>query len=209
MLQYLHLIDSEQNTNFFNELYETYKDEMFYVAYEILHNQQDVEDVIHETFVILLDSLDEMKKNPPQKNWNYILTIVKNKSYNLLKQRKYHSDREFVIEMLEDVMDEELDKKIIRLEEEEVIKDALKRMNKTYRDILILQYYHEMSITEIARIFGKTPDNIRHLSLRAKKKLKKLLMESEALNIYGRRKQKGKKKEKKQEKKQEKRRKAI
>lgn len=184
MFQYLQRMDDRKNTNFFHEIYEVYKDEMFYAAFEILQNQQDAEDVIHETFVTLLESPGEMKKNTPQKNWNYILTIVKNKSYNLLKRRKYCSDREFVIEMLEDVMDEELDRKIIQIEQKEIVRDALKRMNKTYRDILILQYYHEMNITEIARLFGKTPDNIRHLSLRAKKKLKNLLMEAKNPNKY-------------------------
>lgn len=168
------------NTNYFREIYENYKDEMFYAAYEILHNQQDAEDVIHETFVTLLECPGKIRKNSPEKNWNYILTIVKNKSYNLIKRRKYRSDREFVIEMLEDVMDEAVDGKFIQMEQKEFVMEALRQMNKTYRDILILQYYHEMSIVEIARLFGKTPDNIRHLSVRAKRKLKKLLLEAKS-----------------------------
>lgn len=178
MFQYPQRKNGGLNTSYFREIYENYRDEMFYAAYEILHNQQDAEDVIHETFVTLLECPGKIRKNSPQKNWNYILTILKNKSYNLIKRRKYHSDREFVIEMLEDVMDETVDGKFIQMEQKEFVMEALRQMNKTYRDILILQYYHEMSIVEIARLFGKTPDNIRHLSVRAKRKLKKLLLEA-------------------------------
>lgn len=180
MFQYPQRMNGRLNTNYFREVYEKYRDEMFYTAYEILHNRQDAEDVIHETFVTLLECPGEIRKNSSKKNRNYILTIVKNKSYNLIKRRRYRSDREFVIEMLEDVMEEELDGKLIRMEQKKLVTEALRRMNDTYRDILIFQYYYEMSITDIARIFGKTPDNIRHLSLRAKKKLKKILLESKS-----------------------------
>lgn len=192
MYQYLQLVEDEQNSNFFSDIYEDYRDEMFYTAFEILHNRQDAEDVVHETFVVLLDNLDKMEKNPPKKNRNYILTIVKNKSYNLLKHQKYQSGRELVEEMLEDVIDEEMDTKIILLEQTEALLDALRRMKKSYRDILLLQYYHEMSILQIAKLLGKTSDNVRHMSMRAKKKLKKLFKES--LQRRARRKRKEQKK---------------
>lgn len=178
MYQYLQLIEGEQNEYFFNSIYEEYRDEMFYTAFEILQNRQDAEDVVHETFVVLLDNLEKMKKNLPNKNRNYILTIVKNKSYNLLKHQKYQSGRELVTEMFEEVFDEQMDTKIILLEQTEVLLDALRRMKKSYREILLLQYYHEMSIPQIAELLGKTPDNVRHMSMRAKKKLKKLFKES-------------------------------
>lgn len=188
MYQYLQLVEDEQNENFFSDIYNDYRDEMFYTAFEILHNRQDAEDVVHETFVVLLDNLEKMEENPPKKNRNYILTIVKNKSYNLLKQQKYQSGRELVEEMLEEVFDEEMDRKIILLEQTEVLSDALRRMKKSYRDILLLQYYHEMSIPQIAKLLGKTPDNVRHMSMRAKKKLKKTFKES--LHRMARRKRK-------------------
>jgi RNA polymerase sigma-70 factor (ECF subfamily) len=41
--------------------------------------------------------------------------------------------------------------------------------------VLALQYYHELSAAEIGKLLGKSPDNIRHISMRAKKKLQSLL----------------------------------
>lgn len=41
-----------------------------------------------------------------------------------------------------------------------------------------MQYYHEMSAIEIAEEMGKTPDNIRHISMRAKRKLQSLMKEN-------------------------------
>lgn len=171
----LQLLDGEQEKDFFEELYEAYRDEMYRKAYRILKNRHDAEDVVQETFVALMDNLDMLRNNPPKKNWNYILTVLKNKSYNLCKQRKRQTDQEVEDEALENVFDEELDVKFQKMERQEFIAEALKRMNKSYRDILLLQYYHDMSISEIAKILGKSPDNVGHMSRRAKKKLANLL----------------------------------
>lgn len=168
-------LDGEQEKDFFEEIYEAYRDEMYRKAYCILKNRHDAEDVVQETFVTLMDNLDVLKNNPPQKNWNYILTVLKNKSYNLCKQRKRRVDQELEKELLENVFDEELDVRFQKMERQELLAEALKHMNKSYRDILLLQYYHDMSIAEIARVLGKSPDNVGHMSRRAKKKLKKLL----------------------------------
>ena len=79
----LQFLDGEQEKDFFEEIYETYRDEMYRKAYRILKNRHDAEDVVQETFVTLMDNLDVLRGNSPQKNWNYILTILKNKSFNL------------------------------------------------------------------------------------------------------------------------------
>lgn len=171
----LQFLDGVAEKDFFEEIYEAYRDEMYRTAYQILKNKHDAEDVVQETFVALMDNLDVLKNNPPRKNWNYILTILKHKSYNLCKQRKRQTDKEIEGEALENVFDEELDARFQKMERQEILAEALRHMNKSYRDILLLQYYHDMSITEIARVLGKSPDNIRHMSRRAKNKLKKLL----------------------------------
>ena len=51
------------------------------------------------------------------------------------------------------------------------------QINESYRDILLMRYYHGMKVTEIADIVEKTPDNIRHISRRAKMKLQRMLEE--------------------------------
>ena len=76
MYQYLLLLDTEQERKFFKELYREHKNEMYYIALKILNNESDAEDMVHETFLTLTENLPKMMDNPPQKNWNYILTIL-------------------------------------------------------------------------------------------------------------------------------------
>lgn len=169
-------MDEKQKRDFLQEIYEKYKNEMYYAAYGILHNSQDAEDVVHDTFMVLLTKLDNIKGEAPEWEWSYILTMVRNKAKTLYKYRQRLADKEVEDELLQNVLDEEPYRKVLDKEVQDFLFKVLKQMNKTYRDILIMQFYHEMSVTEIARIMGKSPDNIRHLSARARGKLKKLLV---------------------------------
>ncbi len=177
MFQYFSLLDAEEEKEFFAQIYETYKDEMFYTAYLILRNKLDAEDVVQESFLPLIDYLDTMKKNSPQKNWNFIVTIVKNKAFNYYKKRKRKQEMEVPEEEWEelDLVDEELEIRVIEKEQVQLVMELMGQMDESYRDILLMRYYHGMKVREIADIVNKTPDNIRHISQRAKKKLQGML----------------------------------
>lgn len=179
MFQYLSLLDVEEEKEFFTQIYDTYKDEMFYTAYLILRNKLDAEDIVQETFLTLISYLDHLKENTPQKNWNFIVTIVKNKSFNYYKKRKRKQEMEIPEEEWEehDLVDEELEIRVMEREEVQSVIELIGQMEQSYQDVLLMRYYHGMKVREIADIIDKTPDNIRHISQRAKKKLQSMLEE--------------------------------
>lgn len=178
MYQYLLLLDTDEEKEFFQELYNRYRDEMYYIAYQIVRNSLDAEDVVHETFLALTENLSGMMHSPSSKNWNYILTIVKHKCYNLYKKNKRELSNEFELEETVDVFSDELEERMVRMEEKELMLKLIRGMNPSYRDVLLLQYYHELEVSEIAKIMGKTEDNVRHISMRAKRKLQGILEEN-------------------------------
>lgn len=167
-------------------LYREYADKMFYTAYCILGNRQDAENIVQDSFIAIIENIEKIEKNNDiccHKTWNYIVTIVKNKSFNLLKQRK----RTIPSEMKEEL--EEADESLKNLgelvEEQELVEvlvQLVKELPYPYKDVLYLQYVNGMDGESIARLMGKSHDNIRQISLRAKKKLKRGL---EARGFYG------------------------
>ncbi len=175
MYQYLLLLDTEQEREFFKKLYKEHKNEMYYTALKILKNESDAEDMVHETFLTLTEHLSKMIDNSPQKSWNFILTILKHKCYNLYKKKKWEIEDESELENRKDAFSEEPGDRIERLEKKELIMSMIKQMKESYQDVLILQYYHEMDIAEIAEVLSETEDNIRHISMRAKRKMCKML----------------------------------
>ncbi len=148
---------------------------MYYTALKILKNESDAEDMVHETFLTLTEHLSKMIDNTPQKSWNFILTILKHKCYNLYKKKKWEIDDDAELENMKDVFHEKPDDRMERLEKKDLVMKLLRRMKQSYQEVLLLQYYHEMEIAEIAEALGETEDNIRHISMRAKKKMCKML----------------------------------
>lgn len=181
MFHCLSLLDTEEEKDFLRELFETYKDEMFYAAYAILESKQDAEDMVQDTLLALIPYLSKMKKDPPQKNWNFIVTIVKNNSFNRYKKKKRQADRELPIteEILKDVENVEFDTKVLEIEQRDFLMHFLEQMSEGYQDILLLRYYHNLSAAEIGELVGKSPDTVRHIIHRAKKKLQCMMEEEE------------------------------
>ena len=52
---------------------------------------------------------------------------------------------------------------------------ALKKLDMKKREILLLQYFGDLSQKEIAAVLHITPENVRVLAYRAKKELKKYM----------------------------------
>lgn len=176
MLLYLNLLDTEEDKTKFEQLYEAYRKKMLFTAYGILHNRQDAENIVQDSFIALIENLEKIDKISCHKTWNYIVTIVKNKSFNLLKQKK---------KVLPSDMNEELEKadgeqknlgeQAEEQELTEVLAELIRELPFPYKEVLYLQYVNGMDGQAIAELLGKSHENIRQISLRAKSKLKKRL----------------------------------
>ena len=48
MLLYLQMLETPEEKSLFEQIYLEYRGLMYHVAYEILHNDQDAEDAVHQ-----------------------------------------------------------------------------------------------------------------------------------------------------------------
>lgn len=67
MLIYMALIDESENQSKFEEIYNTYKGLMFYVANKILNNEADSEDAVHNAFITIAENIKKLIKRCVQK----------------------------------------------------------------------------------------------------------------------------------------------
>lgn len=141
-----------------------------------MKNKADAEDIVHESFLALIEHLEELMESEPHKTWHYIMKTVRNQSYNLIKKRKRLVENELE-ENFQDIFEKSMETIIEESEQKNFITELLRNLKPSYREVLLMQYYHEMSVKEIAEHLGKTQDNIRHISIRARKKLKTMLEE--------------------------------
>ena len=77
LLQYLALLETDHEKDFFTDIYKKHRNEMYYKAYNILHNADDAEDMVQEMFLSLIRNVDKVINSEPYKVWFYMDTIEK------------------------------------------------------------------------------------------------------------------------------------
>lgn len=179
MLIYLNLIDTEEGKNKFEQIYLKYRYTLLYVAKSIVKDHQLAEDIVHETFLKIIEKLDNVDDIFCSKTKSFFVTIVKHKSIDALRKIK----REETIPLggieysLRDDTPIPLDE-IISRDGYRRLLEYIGHLDEKYRAVLELKYIHEYSDKEIANILDITPKNVNVRTFRARKMLIKMIEES-------------------------------
>ena len=72
--------------DYFPRFFESTKRNVFLSAYVILHSKEEAEDIVNETYIKFLETLDDV--NPNKSIMAYLSTISRNLSLNLIKKRE-------------------------------------------------------------------------------------------------------------------------
>lgn len=150
-------------------VYEKYHRELYLYIYSLSRNHHIAEDLTQETFLKALLSLPEEHGNI--RAWLYM--VARNLFFNYRKK----ASRNVYLEEEMKRSDEEKDLLANMIENERKLQlyQALKKLDMKKREILLLQYFGDLSQKEIAAVLHITPENVRVLAYRAKKELKKYM----------------------------------
>lgn len=178
MLQcYLCMLETEHDKSKFTELYEEYRQMMFSVALNYLKNLHLAEDVVHEAFLAVVDLLQDIESIHSKKTRNLLFTITKNKALNVMKHETVKSNQ---LHQLVDLSQQEILQD--SLEQQEIIlqlSHLVLQLPEREQLVLRLQYGNEYPFDKIASILELSPEAVRTLSSRARKKIKKQFSEKE------------------------------
>ncbi|WP_312474965.1 sigma-70 family RNA polymerase sigma factor [Neobacillus sp.] len=153
------------NKKCLEELLVLHSDQLFRTAYLYVRNREDALDVVQETSYKAFLSISQLK------NENFFLTwltkILINCCYDILKRNK----REILIEnMIEQVSD----KKEMRIESLDLL-EAVNQLNEKYKTVIILFYFQDLPISEVARVINIPENTVKTYLSRGKEQIKKLL----------------------------------
>ncbi|MGL5753231.1 MAG: RNA polymerase sigma factor [Paraclostridium sp.] len=176
MLIYLSLIESEENKSKFEEIYNSYKKTMFYVANDILKNHAQAEDVVHTSFIKIINNLEKIDEVNCNKTKGFIVTIVKNTAIDVYRNNK----REF--EKVEKVIGIKSYEEKPLLNVKSDIEMAILELPDKYSVVFSLKYYQGLSDDEISNILKIKPSTVRSRISRGKEKLRKILDEMRIIN---------------------------
>lgn len=166
------------NAHAFRELVERYSSSLYNLAYRLLRDPMEAENVVQETFLRVITSVERVRLDLPFKP--YLYRIAVNYCYDLLRAKK-----EYVIGDLESVgeLAEDAPEILERIEKEELqsrLRQAIEILPPQYRTVIVLRYVDEFSYEEIAQVLNLPLNTVRTHLHRAKERLKTSLAESES-----------------------------
>ncbi|MEE1219490.1 MAG: RNA polymerase sigma factor [Ruminococcus sp.] len=153
------------------ELYNKYYKELYLYLYSLSRNKEVTEDLVQETFLKAMLSLSDSHAN--MRAWLYM--VARNLYINFGKKEKPTVD----IQEMNEIPSTELSlpNRIIENERKRLCFEALQSLDGVKKEVLILQYFGGLSQKEIAATLHITPENVRVLSYRGKKELRKFMEE--------------------------------
>lgn len=128
------------------------------------------EDIIQETFYRSMEHMIVCKKELKQ---SWFFTVARNLYFDHTRSQKKYIFSEKLQNEKETVLgipEKELEQKIVS----EQIQEILKQMNETYRKILILREFKELSYSDIAKETHMSPAQVKITLYRARNKFKRL-----------------------------------
>ncbi len=138
---------------------------MYRVAFSILGTDEKVYDAVSNTIVIVFEKINTLRKEEYFKTW--LIRILINECYKIAKQNNK-------IIYLENYDKEKLSYNDTYTDFE--TRELVNSLNKDLRETVILYYFEDFSINEIAQI-TKTPEGtIKSRLSRARKKLEEKLI---------------------------------
>lgn len=144
---------------------------IYHYLVNILGNEADAQDLVQETFIAFYEHIDGIEK---ARAVAYTYRIAHNKAMNLLKKKKiysFHPPQDF-----EHIPDTGFTQNPT---DYSALHKALKELPEKLGMVIHLQYYDKLSYKEIAEQTGYSFKAVESLIVRAKKTLrKKLLQES-------------------------------
>lgn len=174
---YLSMLDTEDERNLFEELYRKYSQDMYAIAFDILKNQADAEDAVHQSFLKIANNFTKISSIPRNKIKAYIVIICRNTSSTLYNQNKRDSKRKCQLNETELVDDSFFDKESI-----DDLKKAIRQLPDMYKDVLYLYSLQGFSAKQTASMLGISVNNVRQRVMRAKQQLKKILERGEGFD---------------------------
>lgn len=173
MLIYLSMIDDEDDRHKFENLYNTYKQLLFYIANKILRDEYLSEDAVHISFIKIAKNINKIDTIDSRKTKSFITIITKRTAIDIYRKYK----KQNIISFEEYCSDTDVDILCNDSEDSDTyLIEAISKLPEIYKEVFILKYRHDFSNKDIAKILNISKDTIEKRIQRGKKKLQSILV---------------------------------
>ncbi len=164
----------------FHELVGRYKKKIYYLAYDIMGDHHEAEDISQEVFIKMYRSLKTFRQDAKMSSWLYQVTV--NASIDSLRKKTSRPAK--TIGEFDQVSSQEslhasgahAFDPLRRTESSQIqnhISQALGKIAPRERTVFVMRHYNDLKLNEIAEILNVHVGTVKSLLFKAAKKLRK------------------------------------
>lgn len=144
------------------KIYDQYSDMLFRLSYSMLQSREDAEDVLQDVFVKILSRPFDFNSAEHERAW--LVRVTLNRCHDVLRKKKIR--RYTPLEDIVSLPAEEKDMSVLR---------EVQALPSDKREVVLLRYFEDFSVQEIAEILHITPSAVKMRLARARELLKEIL----------------------------------
>lgn len=182
MLSFLSLIDNEEQRSLCERLYYDYSGEMLTVAFNVLNDASEAEDIVHDVFVyIAKNAMDSLEKHSEAQRRFYLLIATRHRAWNRAKM----TSRLMSLDELEEKHkfsvpnDGEFLRRLEAQSSVNKVKACISKLPPIYRDTLFLRFISNLRGKEISDLLDISQDAVWQRIRRGKLLLSELMEKEE------------------------------
>lgn len=156
------------NKESFGKLIKSNKEYLYKMAFLYVKDEQDAIEIIHETVYRAFLSIEKLKKAKFFNTW--ITRILINVSIDFLKKKAKCEELDEGTVIIRE-------KTEISTEEKIDLYNAIDLLNDNYKTVIIMMYFNDMKIKDIAKVMEVPENTVKTYLRRAKQALGELLKE--------------------------------
>ena len=166
-------IENATDRKFMENLYLEHRRLMYAIAYKIVRNNDDVEDVINSACESLIKKISLIRSLDCCSLRSYVVSTVRNTAINsVVKRNRQHwyvlDDGEELLNVIPDEKSD-IDRDLLHEADIRAMEQALLRLPEQERDLLRMKYYDELTDQEIAQTIGVNESSVRMYLTRARR----------------------------------------
>lgn len=161
----------------FERLYGEYRDKLYFFVLKNIGSRETAEDIVSETFLAAMERIGELRSGEAFGAWLYSIAYKKCADQIKDNSRTVHFDSEQEHEL--SIADSGLNEPIqlpedyaVNEQRREQLKSIIDSLKPDMKSAVILYYYDELSLKEVAKALGTTENAAKKRLFDARKKIK-------------------------------------
>ncbi len=153
----------------FDTIYENYSRLVYWAAYRVLSDREQTEDVTQNVFMTVLHSMDQIApmSDAQLKGWLYRVSVNAALDFKRRQSKEVLSDEPVGAEVADAGATPE-DEAALN-DTRAAVREVLNGMDDIYREPLVMYYFSEMSVLEIADALGVSEGTVKSRMNRGRK----------------------------------------